>query len=106
MGQDERTRRIGLNEALFRKVNETVHELDLDEEREMLCECGDESCTARIRISSEAYEQVRSDPAQFVVVHGHSAPDVESVLARTDGYEIVRKRAGPAQEIAEETDPR
>ena len=106
MGQDERTRRIGLNEALFRKVNESVHELDLDEEHDMLCECGDENCTAQIRISSDAYEQLRSDSAQFAVVHGHTAPDVESVVAQTEGYEVVRKRAGLAQEIAEETDPR
>ena len=46
---DERARRIGHNEALFREVNERVKALTdefdaADEPMEIMCECGDRSC--------------------------------------------------------------
>ena len=53
---DERTRRIGLNEALFRQVNERIQEVsdDLGPAEEgagyqILCECGDTDCTSSLQ---------------------------------------------------------
>ena len=43
---------------------------------------------------------MRSDPAQFVIKPGHAVEDVEEVVARTDRFEIVRKR-GVAAQVAE-----
>jgi hypothetical protein len=110
---DERTRRIGLNEALFRQVNEGIQKVSeklgpVEEEPgyQILCECGDTNCTKQLAIAPEQYEQVRSDPALFIVARGHMAPDVEGVTADVGSYQIVRKRPGAPENFAEATDPR
>jgi hypothetical protein len=103
---------IARNEALFRNVNERVRELAAtfasDPEPEpvaFVCECGRSDCAETITLTLRAYEEVRADPAQFIVVSGHESSDVEAVVARGEGYDVVRKHAGEAQ-IAIETDPR
>ena len=112
-GADERTRRIGLNEALFRQVNERIQEVSddlgpVEEEAgyQILCECGDRDCTEQLAIDPDQYEQVRSDPTLFIVARGHTAPDVEGVTADRGAYQIVRKRPGAPESIAEATDSR
>jgi hypothetical protein len=106
-----REERIGMNEAVFRDVNERIQDVansfDLTSEPlDLICECGDASCVARITLTREAYEQMRSDPQLFAVAPGHVAPDVEQVVASRSGYDIVRKYKGVPAEIAQKTDPR
>jgi hypothetical protein len=105
---DERERRIGLNEALFRQVNEAVSDISGDSEApdfEIVCECGDLGCSERIHITNAAYTAVRSESHQFALVPGHEIPDVEEVVADEGGYYVVRKTAPEARELAERTDP-
>jgi hypothetical protein len=107
---DERVRRIGLNEAVFRQVNERIEELadtfGLDEKLDLICECGNASCTSRIEMGREEYEHLRADSQTFAVVSGHEIPDVEEIVARRKTYDVVRKTAGEAQKVAEATDRR
>jgi hypothetical protein len=108
---DERQRRIGKNEALFREVNERIERvtasLQITTERiAILCECGDDSCTERIEVSLPEYDRVRQDSTLFFVCSGHEEPDVEIVVELNEGYDVVRKKAGPAAELARELDPR
>jgi len=109
MDQDERARRIGVNEAVFREVNERIEDLATTfglEPLDLLCECGDASCTQRIEMDHKRYEELRSDSTTFAVVSGHERPDVEEIIARHRFYNIVRKVAADAREVAERTDPR
>ena len=103
----DRATRIGLNEALFREVNERVRELDEDDGRNgfltIVCECGAEECTAELEIERSAYGQLREDPALFAIARGHEAPDVEDVVEQNDQYDVVRKRPGRPEQIAKET---
>jgi hypothetical protein len=103
----DRATRIGLNEALFREVNERVHTLGNEAgERGVLtivCECGAETCIAELEIEGSAYEQLRADPALFAIARGHEAPDVEDVVEQNDAYDVVRKRPGRPEQIARET---
>lgn len=106
---DERTRRIGLNEALFRDVNQRVEALaegfGLTEERiEVLCECGDQKCMDRIEMTLPAYRHVRADSRTFAVLPGHEQPDVERVVQRQEGFDVVMKHPGEPSRLAEETD--
>jgi hypothetical protein len=106
-----REERIGLNEAVFREVNERIEELAQRFELgsaplDLICECGDAGCSERITMSPAEYEELRSDAQQFAVHPGHEIPDVESVVARKKGYDIVAKNRGVPEQIAEETDPR
>jgi hypothetical protein len=109
---DERARRVGRNEALFREVNEQVEGLNRalaqisDERMDIVCECGDLLCVERIVIPVTRYEEIRADPALFFIKHGHEKPDVEDVVAEAVGYDIVRKHEGEPQRVAEATDPR
>ena len=108
---DERARRIGLNEAVFRQVNERIEELAdtfglTNEKLDLICECGSATCSDRIEMDHREYEALRSDSATFAVVRGHEILDVEEVVQRRPAYDVVRKRAGDAKQVAEETDPR
>jgi hypothetical protein len=108
---DERARRIGENEILYRAVNEKIEGLNeafgtLTETMIVVCECGDESCAEQIELALRTYEHVRSDPTLFVILPGHAEPDVESIIETGDGFEIVRKEVGEAARLATEHDPR
>jgi hypothetical protein len=107
----DREDRIGLNEAVFREVNERISDLaahfGLEEQPlDLVCECGDPSCVERISMSRDEYEQLRSDPTHFAVFPGHEEPDVEIVIERRGGFDVVQKHEGAPAEIAERTDPR
>lgn len=106
-----RVERIGLNEALFREVNERIEDVSdalrsTPETLDLLCECGSAQCTKRITLRREDYETLRSDPHLFAVFSGHDEPTVEQVVSHHEGYDVVRKDVGAAERIAEETDPR
>jgi hypothetical protein len=108
---DERQRRLGLNETLFREVNERVNAVsstfaDPESMAEFVCECGDDSCADRIQMTLAEYEYIRSSPIRFVVVPGHELPEVERVLRETERFTVVEKLRGGPAELAEAHDPR
>ena len=108
---DERQRRIGLNEAVFREANERIEELNrtfepLTGELVLVCECGNSDCVEKITMTAPAYEELRSQATHFAIVPGHEIPDVESVVEHQQGYDVVKKDEGIPQRIAEATDPR
>jgi hypothetical protein len=108
---DERGRRVGLNEAVFREVNERIGDVTRQfdvrrDELDLICECGDADCAERISMSLADYEQVRADPLQFAVVPGHDDASVEVVIARRKAYDLVRKHPGAPALLAVERDPR
>jgi hypothetical protein len=108
---DERQRRIGENEVIFREVNERVREtnetFDVEAgDAEFVCECGTASCVERVRMSLAEYEQVRAEPTTFLIVPGHEILEVERVVRRDRRFWVVRKEVGEAEELALETDPR
>jgi hypothetical protein len=106
-----REERIGLNEAVFREVNERIESLATtfqlgSQPLDLICECGDASCVERIHMTPAEYEEVRSESHQFAVHPGHVAAEVEEIVDRRAGYDIVRKDEGMPKVIAERTDPR
>lgn len=106
---DERRARLGVNEALFRAVNERIEGLNeqfatVTETFEIVCECGDPGCVAQISIAARAYEQVRADPTLFIIVPGHEYPEVERIVDDRVAYYVVRKHPGVLEHIAKETD--
>lgn len=100
-----------MNEAVFREVNERIQDVasafDITSEPlDLICECGDASCVARISLTRPEYEHVRSDSHLFAVSPGHVASDVEELVEKHSGYDVVRKYKGVPAEIAQKTDPR
>jgi hypothetical protein len=107
---DARERRLAQNETLFREVNERIEDLALthtddDHVYEFLCECSNAHCDLRLSLPLSTYEQARRDSATFIVAAGHDLPEIEEVILRCSGFQLVRKH-GQAAELAAETDPR
>jgi hypothetical protein len=103
---------IGTTEALFRQVNERIEDLNRgvadvsDGKMHVVCECGDPECAQQVALTIDAYEAIRRDSTQFVVVPGHEILSTEIVVANGDDYLVVRKQGDLPEEIAEVTDPR
>lgn len=105
-----RERQAAENEVRFRALNERLRDRTGtwqggEGELNLVCECGDEDCTAAIALSVPEYEAVRAAETQFVVTRGHERAEMEDVLGGAENWVVVRKR-GEAAEIAAGTDPR
>jgi hypothetical protein len=102
----DRDARIGINEALFREVNDRIDQLQSTLGRartfEIVCECGDASCVERFTISAGDYAGVRRDVHRFAVVPGHADPSAERIIERHQGYFVVEKTDPEAAKAAEE----
>ena len=97
--------RAARNEALFREANERIdqrrRELGVHDPTPYICECSQEGCMEIVRLSSEEYLAVRTDPTHFLQVPGH-ADDSEFIAAEHDGYVVVEKTGASAQTAREE----
>ena len=108
---EERERRLGLNEAMFREVNERVEDINrsfgsLTDNFDIICECGNTTCTERITVPVADYERVRGNPLHFLLQTGHEDPLVERVIEHHETFVIVEKEGTDVEEVAEATDPR
>lgn len=108
---DERTRRVGENEALFRVVNERIDDVNrafgaVTGTMAVVCECGAIECTEQITLTPDEYERVRADSTSFVLVPGHEEPDLERVVGHGEGFVVVQKFGRDAATLARDTDPR
>lgn len=106
----DREQRLARNEAAAREINEGLEEAHEDAPSDkylrMTCECGRDFCDRVIAITTAEYEEIRSDPVQFVVVKEHLIPDIERMVAETDRFVVVAKRAGEPAAVAIDEDPR
>lgn len=110
MPASDRHRRIAVNETRFREINDRLaHELAAlrhqPEHLEFVCECALLDCRAKVRLTAEEYERLRSDPMLFAVLDGHQIEDAEDVVARTDRFLTIRKHEDVA-DIVTAADPR
>jgi hypothetical protein len=108
---NERQRRVGENEAVFRSINEEISGLTAtlttaNTSMGIVCECGTRSCTDRFEVQTEDYARVRSDATLFLIKPGHDFPETETVVEKRDRYWTVQKDPGGPAELAESTDPR
>ena len=108
---DEQARRVGLNESIFRQVNEQIESLNRNlggglSRMTIICECASGDCTERFDVPVTEYEETRADPRRYIIVPGHELPEYESVVERGKGYDIVQKREGEPAELAKNLDPR
>jgi hypothetical protein len=104
--------RCAQNQALFRDVNERLNAAKMSRSiwvttSEWVCECAEETCTERIQMTPEEYEQLRQDSTHFAVApdDNHVVPDVERIVEKRERYWVVEK-LDEAAEVAEELDAR
>jgi hypothetical protein len=108
---DLREQRLGLNEAVFREVNERIKGLaklfhwGKPDPLDLVCECRNATCVERIEMSRAEYEAVRAEETHFALYPGHADPDIERVISSHRGYEVVAKE-GPAADVVRKLSPR
>lgn len=103
---DEGTKkRIAVNEATYRQINEGIRADPADGRIAFVCECGRLGCNQLLRLSRAEYEAVREHALRFAIVPGHELAEVEDVVEEHEHYAVVQKR-GETTDIAERTDPR
>jgi hypothetical protein len=102
-----REERLAQNEILFRQVNERIVELTdrWGNSLDLVCECADDECMARIELTLHEYEQLRENPRCFAVLPGHEIRDVEDVVGRTERYIVVEKHLETHDQV-ESANPR
>jgi hypothetical protein len=101
--------RVGSNEAMFRRINESV-EADYSETEYggligFLCECGHPSCEEPIELTRREYESVRENSRRFAVIAEHVIETTEDIVERHQRYAVVEKHRD-VSDIAERSDPR
>ena len=99
--------RLGQNEAIFRALNERVAELGGrfgSTSFEIVCECAEIECVARIGLTAEEYEWARASDTTFIVLPEHVVPRVEEVIRHGNGFVYVRK-TGSAADAATDANP-
>ena len=106
----DRSERAARNEAVFRRVNERLEEVNAAFESivdgaEFVCECADIGCVERIELNLRQYEAVREVPTHFIVKPGHELADEERIVESHGEYLIVEK-VGEAGRRAADLDPR
>ena len=84
------------NQKLFRMGNERLDgviagRLPDDATVPFLCECADESCSARVELERSQWASVAAKHNHFVMVAGHPRSEGEVVVADIDEYDVVRK---------------
>jgi hypothetical protein len=81
-------------QAVFRAANERLRtrleDLSLHGRRPVICECSDDGCMEVLQVEPEEYRQVR-DRGYYIVIRGHSDPNLERVVDRRDGFDVVEK---------------
>jgi hypothetical protein len=90
---DQRGRdRAVSGQVLFRTVNEELGRLGesfgVDGDLELVCECREGDCLARLSVPRAEFEAVRGVPARFLVAADHVNP-TETVVSRGARYAVV-----------------
>ena len=116
---DEQQRKYAENEVVFRKANEAAtkelealqqtstsegeHDLAPNDELPMYfyCECADEKCHERIRLTKREYEDLHQSSDQFVILPGHNVPEVERIVQNNQSWMVVEKIVTPPSDAEE-----
>jgi hypothetical protein len=100
---------LAQRQNLFRDANERIEYaatvVGHKGMRPFICECSLDGCVERIEVDAEAYEVVRGHSARFLTLPGHEIAEIEDVVVRREGYQVVEKQDRFA-EIAAGGNPR
>jgi hypothetical protein len=88
------------NQALFRDLNEQIRRIAqsfaVEEPLQLVCECEQADCLARLSVSPQDYEALRRLPTRFLTRADHVCDD-ERVVQEMAGCVVVEKIGDGAQ---------
>jgi hypothetical protein len=105
---DDRARRAVIMEAAFRIANDRMaawEEGSPTDPELFFCECLNEGCRAKVPLTRDEYEAVRTDAQRFFVVPDHQDEELEDVIERHGEYIVIEKH-NDVEDLASATDPR
>lgn len=90
---------------MYRAVNDEIEQVtnnwsDQADTLEILCECGEEGCSATIELSAAEYDDAHRQRDRFVVAPNHEDEEIEHVVKREERFLVVDK-FGEAERVAE-----
>lgn len=102
------------NEVIFRNANEgvveTLETTRTEEKNEKIrdlvskdlallfyCECADDKCKQRIKLTVSDYVAIHRQSNEFVIVPGHEIAEIEKVTRKESDYYTVQKYFTPPQ---------
>jgi endonuclease I len=112
-------KRLAENQVVFRSFNESVQQgidhanevareenaapLKLNEDAPLhfYCECSNEKCNQRIRVTPRDYKTIHASRESFSIAYGHEIKEVERVTSMHEGYCVVTKYKEPEQDVKE-----
>ncbi len=80
---------------LARKESNSPTSLDAYKNLRFYCECSDENCHKRIKLSQSAYKRIHKNPKSFTIVPGHEVTAIEDVVTESPRYSVVKKHKTP-----------
>jgi hypothetical protein len=87
-------------QVLFRDLNEQIRRIAdsfaVEEPLQLVCECEQGDCLARLSVSPQDYEALRRFPTRFLTRADHVCDD-ERVVQEMDGCVVVEKIGDGAQ---------
>jgi hypothetical protein len=96
--------RLAETEVIFRKTNQHVADFIVEEEGvgtattvPFYCECSNNDCHARIRLTPQAYTQFHTSKRQFIVKAGHDVPEIEKIINQHKDFCVVEKYGDPPE---------
>lgn len=92
---------MAANEARFRELNEGAQERRRETgDGRFVCECANSGCMTWLVVEATDYERIRRNPLWFIIAPGHDKPEIERVVERHDGYDVVEKPPEVAHIVA------
>ena len=94
---EQSKRRLTENEVIFRQANKDIKDFLQDigtadhATVSFFCECSNTNCRGRINLSAKTYEDLHHAKRHFVVLPGHSIPELEKIIRHGKDYEVVEK---------------
>jgi hypothetical protein len=105
IGGEMDARRVALNQAALRTLNEGIDAEPGDRVIAFRCECGQLGCNRLIALRRAQYEAVRVNPRRFVIAPGHVVAEVEQEVERYPDHGVVESHPHTS-DFAERTCPR
>ncbi len=116
MQESAADRRLAENEVIFREANleavESLAEVRKVEQSDHIkpaneqnlnlyfyCECADDACRKRIKMSLSDYESNHRQSNQFILLPGHEIPKIEKVVKKEQSYFVVQKYMTPPRGV-------
>ncbi len=94
---EQSERRLTENEVIFRQANKDMKDFLQDMGTvdhamvSFFCECSDTNCRGRIDLSAQTYKDLHKAKQHFIVLPGHSIPELEKIIQHGKGYDVVEK---------------